>query len=256
MKSCKQFIGDVFTIMEEAPNSVLNVKALEGTFNQEKAIVGAFSMIIKPIDADGSFAALIWTLVVHAACDGWRDVCNTGAHCSVMTSWHLVTIGRPTLSPYLDIIHVYAVHYCKTWTVIIINTRHEHYPETRKIIPRTLSRDTKQCSKTLNIIPRHRTLYQDTVHYPETPNIIPRHRTLSRADYPLPGDSCGCVCPRRVPATHHWTRLWAYLVIKCNHHHNFILESLDCQISYGRWHYKTSTSAVRCCQCSHSMTGV
>ena len=38
MKSCKQFIGDVFTIMEEAPNSVLNVKALEGTFNQEKAL--------------------------------------------------------------------------------------------------------------------------------------------------------------------------------------------------------------------------
>ena len=59
MKSCKQFIGDVFTIMEEAPNSVLNVKALEGTFNQEKALVGAFSIIIKPIDADGSFAALI-----------------------------------------------------------------------------------------------------------------------------------------------------------------------------------------------------
>ena len=86
--------------------------------------------------------------------------------------------------------------------VIIINTRHEHYPETRKIIPRTLSQDTKQCSKTLNIIPRHRTLYQDTVHYPETPNIIPRHRTLSRADYPLPGDSCGCVstsCPRHPP---------------------------------------------------------
>ena len=25
--------------MEEAPNSVLNVKALEGTFNQEKALV-------------------------------------------------------------------------------------------------------------------------------------------------------------------------------------------------------------------------
>ena len=33
--------------MEEAPNSVLNVKALEGTFNQEKALVEAFSMIIK-----------------------------------------------------------------------------------------------------------------------------------------------------------------------------------------------------------------
>ena len=36
-------------------NSVLNVKALEGTFNQEKALVGAFSMNVK---TDGSFAAL------------------------------------------------------------------------------------------------------------------------------------------------------------------------------------------------------
>ena len=33
--------------MEEAPNSVLNVKALEGTFNQEKALVGAFSVIVQ-----------------------------------------------------------------------------------------------------------------------------------------------------------------------------------------------------------------
>ena len=28
-------------------NSVLNVKALVGTFNQEKALVGAFSVIVK-----------------------------------------------------------------------------------------------------------------------------------------------------------------------------------------------------------------
>ena len=28
-------------------NSVLNVKALEGTFNQEKALVGAFSVIVQ-----------------------------------------------------------------------------------------------------------------------------------------------------------------------------------------------------------------
>ena len=33
-------------MMVEAPNSVLNVKALEGTFNQEKALVGAFSLIV------------------------------------------------------------------------------------------------------------------------------------------------------------------------------------------------------------------
>ena len=30
-------------------NSVLNVKALEGTFNQEKALVGAFSVIDKTL---------------------------------------------------------------------------------------------------------------------------------------------------------------------------------------------------------------
>ena len=40
-------------------HSVLNVKALEGTFNQEKALVGAFSVIVK---TDGSFAALAFTL--------------------------------------------------------------------------------------------------------------------------------------------------------------------------------------------------
>ena len=36
------------------------VKALEGIFNQEKAIVGAFSVIVKTdCEADGSFAALV-----------------------------------------------------------------------------------------------------------------------------------------------------------------------------------------------------
>ena len=30
-------------------SSVLNVKALEGTFNQEKALVGAFSVIVKTL---------------------------------------------------------------------------------------------------------------------------------------------------------------------------------------------------------------
>ena len=36
-------------------HSVLNVKVLEGVFNQEKALVGAFFVIVK---TDGSFAAL------------------------------------------------------------------------------------------------------------------------------------------------------------------------------------------------------
>ena len=37
-----------------------NVKVQVGAFNQEKALVGAFSVIVK---TDGSFAALIITLV-------------------------------------------------------------------------------------------------------------------------------------------------------------------------------------------------
>ena len=40
-------------------NSVLNVKALVGTFNQEKVLVGAFSVIVKTnCETDGSSAAL------------------------------------------------------------------------------------------------------------------------------------------------------------------------------------------------------
>ena len=37
-------------------NSVLNVKALVWALNQEKALVGAFTVIVK---TDGSFAALV-----------------------------------------------------------------------------------------------------------------------------------------------------------------------------------------------------
>ena len=37
-------------------DSVINVKALVGAFNQEKALVGAFSVIVKPMDR---FTALI-----------------------------------------------------------------------------------------------------------------------------------------------------------------------------------------------------
>ena len=37
-------------------NSVLNVKALVGALNQEKALVGDFSVIVK---TDGSFTALV-----------------------------------------------------------------------------------------------------------------------------------------------------------------------------------------------------
>ena len=34
---------------EGFPNSVLNVKALVGAFKQEKALVGAFSVIVQPV---------------------------------------------------------------------------------------------------------------------------------------------------------------------------------------------------------------
>ena len=44
----------VFTIMEKA--LVLNVKAVVAAFNQEKALVGAFSVIVKSnCETDGSF---------------------------------------------------------------------------------------------------------------------------------------------------------------------------------------------------------
>ena len=41
-------------------HSVLNVKAFVGALNQEMALVGAFSVIVK---TDGSFAALLMMLI-------------------------------------------------------------------------------------------------------------------------------------------------------------------------------------------------
>ena len=58
----------VFTITEKAPTSVLNVKALVGAFNQEKALVGAFSVIVKTgCGTDGSFYSTIVDPHVHTA---------------------------------------------------------------------------------------------------------------------------------------------------------------------------------------------
>ena len=38
------------------------MKALVGAFNQEKALVGAFSVIVQPVDESmDRFAALMWT---------------------------------------------------------------------------------------------------------------------------------------------------------------------------------------------------
>ena len=44
---------------------MLNVKVLEGAFNQEKALLGAFSEIVKTdSETDGSFAALLKNLMI------------------------------------------------------------------------------------------------------------------------------------------------------------------------------------------------
>ena len=48
--------------VENSVLSVLNVKALVGAFNQEKALVGAFSVIVKTgCETDGSLTALLRT---------------------------------------------------------------------------------------------------------------------------------------------------------------------------------------------------
>ena len=55
--SCKRIIDEVFSIIEKANISVLNVKALVDAFFQVKALLaGVFSVIIK---TDGSFIAPI-----------------------------------------------------------------------------------------------------------------------------------------------------------------------------------------------------
>ena len=48
--------GDILK-ESECLNSVLTVKAAESRFKQEKALVGAFSMIVK---TDGLYAALVF----------------------------------------------------------------------------------------------------------------------------------------------------------------------------------------------------
>ena len=47
-----------YACLEQCLNSVFNVKALVGALNQEKALVGAFSVIVKPMDR---FTALLLT---------------------------------------------------------------------------------------------------------------------------------------------------------------------------------------------------
>ena len=73
-------------------NSVLNVKELVGTFNQETALVGAFSVIVKTY---GSFAALILaehdTLHIGETLLGPRIARLGSSHTATITrgsAWH------------------------------------------------------------------------------------------------------------------------------------------------------------------------
>ena len=46
------------------------MKEQVGTFNQEKTLVGSFSVIV---NTDGLFAALMWMLVLATTCVGWAS---------------------------------------------------------------------------------------------------------------------------------------------------------------------------------------
>ena len=52
-----------FTCLGTISNSVLNVKALVGVFNQEKALVGAFSVIVQAVvEPMEHYTALLGTM--------------------------------------------------------------------------------------------------------------------------------------------------------------------------------------------------
>ena len=69
--------------------SVLNVKALVGAFNQEKALVGTFSVIVQPVvEPMYCFTALLLTLTLLTM-GGWR----TAADPSSKTD-HFIWLGR------------------------------------------------------------------------------------------------------------------------------------------------------------------
>ena len=55
----RSYFYPIITAANGLSNSVLNVKALVGAFNQEKALVGAFSVIVQPVvESMDRFAAL------------------------------------------------------------------------------------------------------------------------------------------------------------------------------------------------------
>ena len=67
-------------------NSVLNVKALVGTFNQDKALVGAFSVIVRcPLYL---WRLPSWAMVLWAAhCSARRELLAPASHALEHTLW-------------------------------------------------------------------------------------------------------------------------------------------------------------------------
>ena len=64
------------------------MKGLVDTFNQEKALVGAFSVIVK---TDGSFAALVWAVAGVVVVLG--AVTLPSLHCRIHGAFELLTAG-------------------------------------------------------------------------------------------------------------------------------------------------------------------
>ena len=84
-------------------NSVLNVKALVGAFNQEKALVGAFSVIVQPINR---FAELFLCRVCGDNCFVFvlLNAVSEMSHIDVDISHQSSNIGNLRLSHYCLIV--------------------------------------------------------------------------------------------------------------------------------------------------------
>ena len=62
------------------------MKAVVAAFNQEKALVGAFSVIVQPVvEPMDRFAALLYTVVLQRAGAGWVQLNNYPSHLALLT---------------------------------------------------------------------------------------------------------------------------------------------------------------------------
>ena len=118
---------------EKAPNSVLNVKALIGAFNQEKALVGAFSVIIKLRVIFVKVHLKLYLLpspeLVRARGHRiWMLCCvlMTCCNCQHGSSWVMIKPfrgGTPLLHPSIPIQYAYRdthfLHLGETWRQVI-----------------------------------------------------------------------------------------------------------------------------------------